>query len=75
MHGFALDFLLSKKIVKGFIGLAENKPIRYIKRVKPESRWDQLEALGKMEKLRFHFYKKAVTMSLKMGVVGKMGPE
>ena len=60
MHGFVLDFLLSKNLIKGFIELTENKPIRYITMVKPENRWDQLEALSKYEKLRFHFFKKAM---------------
>jgi len=33
MHGFALDFLLKKKMKKGLADLAENKPIRYVEMI------------------------------------------
>ena len=65
MHGFALDFLMNKKLIRAFTELTENKPIRYIKIIKPENRWDQLEAMGKMEKLRFYFYKKSLAITMK----------
>ena len=36
MHGFALDLLLNKKVIRAFTKLSENKPVRYINEVKPE---------------------------------------
>ena len=51
MHGLVLNFLLTEKQIKGFIDLTENKPIQYIDITKPQTRWDQLEAMGKWEKL------------------------
>jgi len=60
MHGYVIDFLVSKKVIKSFTNLASSRPIRYIKCDKHRFQWDKLDALSTFDKMRFYFYKRAL---------------
>jgi len=60
MHGYVLEFLTKKRVIKSFTELASKRPIRYIQLDKDRFQWDQLDHLSTFDKMRFYFYKKAL---------------